>query len=271
MMARLVAMMLALATTAVHGLRKAPSRARAAALSEESENMTLSMNASQYWSGIDLGSRSSIQARLKSTQRRISYRGLWDAFGTVFRNLPGGGCNGGLVWDVYSDKCWNFRTDQCGQYRKEGDCYNREHSWPKSWWGGQVNDAYSDLFHVIPSDGFVNGRRAAYWFGNVGVKTYTSSEGHKLGACSYGSGLGGVCFEPTPRVKGLLARAMFYFNLRYDGEIDADVRNAKVMRQWHEENPVTPLEREINNRIQSVQGNRNPFIDHPNSVATFFS
>eukprot|EP01031_Cornospumella_fuschlensis_P044148 gene44148-53971_t len=42
--------------------------------------------------------------------------------------------------DVYSTYCWS--TDkvtpggECGNYKKEGDCFNREHLWPKAWFGG---------------------------------------------------------------------------------------------------------------------------------------
>jgi endonuclease I len=271
-MSRLVAMTLAFAVTAVPGLRK--SRGAAA----ESQNVTVADRGSAYWGDINLGSRGEIQAKMKSNYTRLRYSpGIWDAYEYVFRNLPGDGCDDDLVWDLYSGKCWSFRINQCGQNnvqpRNEGDCYNREHSWPKSCWGGRVNDAYSDLFHVFPSDGFVNARRANYNLGNVRAASYTSSEGGKLGWCatdSINSILARTCFEPVDRVKGLLARAMFYFNLRYDGEIPAQVRNPRVMRDWHEAYPVTALEKEMNNRIQDLQGNRNPFIDNPDLVQWYF-
>ena len=48
----------------------------------------------------------------------------------------------GKIWDMYSDVPgetppyeYTFIEDQCGNYSGEGSCYNREHSWPKSWFG----------------------------------------------------------------------------------------------------------------------------------------
>ena len=59
--------------------------------------------------------------------------------------------------DIYSSKCWVPIEEQCGSYQAEGDCYNREHSWPKSWWGGadKLSTPYTDLHHLFPTDGKV--------------------------------------------------------------------------------------------------------------------
>ena len=71
----------------------------------------------------------------------------------------------------------NFlNSDHCGNYSGEGDCYNREHSWPKSWF----NDAYpmkSDLFQIYPTDGYVNSHRGNYPYGDVSSATWTSTNG----------------------------------------------------------------------------------------------
>jgi hypothetical protein len=65
-----------------------------------------------------------------------------------------------LVIDIYSYNgdntayIYKFFTDQCGHYKKEGDCYNREHSFPKTWWGGSLNvPMATDLYHIYPTDG----------------------------------------------------------------------------------------------------------------------
>ncbi len=51
----------------------------------------------------------------------------------------------------YSTVCWT-PDDRCGNYRQEGDCFNREHSLPKSWWGSDSKSkAYSDLY--VPPTG----------------------------------------------------------------------------------------------------------------------
>jgi len=88
----------------------------------------------------------------------------------------------GMVWDMYSDVPsgtpayeFTFGTDQCGNYGGEGDCYNREHSWPKSWFGGEVSPMYSDLFALYPCDAHVNGNRGVYPYGEVGIPDWGTS------------------------------------------------------------------------------------------------
>jgi hypothetical protein len=93
------------------------------------------------------------------------------------------------VFDIYSYKkgklpyVYKFFTDQCGHYKKEGDCYNREHSFPKSWWGGSLGEPMArDLFHIYPVDGFVNNMRANHPYAEVDPKSAKLSEnGSMLG------------------------------------------------------------------------------------------
>ena len=87
-----------------------------------------------------------------------SYDYLWTAFKTTDVDADG------RIWDMYSTKRWRAGGEQCGNYSSIGDCYNREHSFPKSWF----NDAkpmYTDLFHLYPTDGKVNGQRGNNPFG----------------------------------------------------------------------------------------------------------
>jgi len=209
--------------------------------------------------------------------KKLSYGGLWSAYKSVWVSLPGQ-CQG-KVFDVYSQKCWTPGSGQCGAYKREGDCYNREHSWPKSWWGGGKNSAYSDMFHVMPSDGYVNGKRSSHAFGEVNSPSYTSSEGNKVGRCS-SSGISGTCFEPTDRVKGLMARNYFYMTLRYDGELggsSAAVSGASLksgtlnlLLKWNAAHPPQEWEQVFNDRTQQWQKNRNPFIDYPSLAQDLF-
>ncbi|MGM0497079.1 MAG: endonuclease, partial [Bacteroidota bacterium] len=74
----------------------------------------------------------------------------------------------GTVWDMYSDVpdgdlpyVYNFGTHQCGNYSGEGSCYNREHSFPKSWFNDNA-PMDTDLFHIYPTDGYVNGKRSSH-------------------------------------------------------------------------------------------------------------
>ena len=56
----------------------------------------------------------------------LSYKGLWTAYKTTDTNTQG------YILDMYSGCKFKVGTDQCGTYKNECDCYNREHSIPKS-------------------------------------------------------------------------------------------------------------------------------------------
>ncbi|MFH2143530.1 MAG: endonuclease [Bacteroidota bacterium] len=188
----------------------------------------------------------------------------------------------GKVWDIYSDNPggtppyeYNFiAADQCGNYSGEGDCYNKEHTWPKSWFGGEISPMYSDLFIVYPTDGYVNGIRSNNPYGEVNSPSWTSMNGSKSGNCSF-SGYSQGAFEPIDEYKGDLARTFFYISVRYYGEDgswpgSAQTNGAELsawalnmMYQWHSNDPVSPKETDRNNAVYQIQNNRNPFIDHP--------
>jgi endonuclease I len=212
----------------------------------------------------------------------ISYSGLWDAFYYTDRK------SNNKVWDMYSDVPggtppyeYSFFSDQCGNYSGEGDCYNREHSFPKSWWGGSTSaDQHQDLFHLYPTDGSVNGRRSNYPFGEVSNATWTSLNGSKVGPSGY-SGYSGTVFEPIDEYKGDFARSYFYMAARYNNEIhnwNSDMLDGSsfpvytewaisMLIEWHEVDPVSDKEINRNNKIyDDYQGNRNPFIDNPEFV-----
>ena len=191
----------------------------------------------------------------------------------------------GTVWDMYSDVpdgtppyVYNFVSeDQCGNYSGEGDCYNREHSWPNSWFNGQF-PMRSDLFHVIPSDGYVNGQRGSYPYGEVDSPNWTSLNGSKRGPCVY-PGYSGTVFEPLDAYKGDFARIYFYMSTRYYNEdagwsstpmtngAQMEAWALAMMLDWHNADPVSPKEIDRNNAIYAIQQNRNPFVDHPEYAA----
>jgi endonuclease I len=189
------------------------------------------------------------------------------------------------VWDMYSDVpggtppyVYYYNSGhECGNYSGEGQCYNREHSWPKSWFGGNVPPMYTDLFHLYPTDGYVNNRRSNYPFGEVSNATWTSLNGSKVGPNNT-AGYTGIVFEPIDEYKGDFARSYFYMSVRYYGQDNGwpgspqtDGSQLKpwalaLMRVWHEQDPVSEKEINRNNEVYNIQQNRNPFIDHPEFV-----
>ena len=190
----------------------------------------------------------------------------------------------GTVWDMYSDVpggtppyIYNFTSaDQCGNYGGEGDCFNREHSWPKSWFneGMPMN---TDLFHIYPTDGYVNGMRSNHPYGEVESTTWISQNGSQRGNMnSYNHN--GTVFEPIDEYKGDFARTYFYMSTRYytedSGWDDNDMVNGSnlndwavdMLMDWHLQDSVSQKEIDRNNTVYAIQENRNPFIDHPEWV-----
>lgn len=211
---------------------------------------------------------------IRNGHNPLSYSDLWTAFEkTDVRN-------GNQVWDIYSDipggtppyVFYYGGNDQCGTYHTEGDCYNREHSFPKSWFNDDT-PMYTDLFHIYPTDGYVNNRRGNYPYGEVSNPSWTSENGSKLGPCSY-PGYTGTVFEPIDAYKGDLARSYFYMLTRYYDQIatwsspvldtsDFSPWARKMLLEWALRDPVSQKEINRNDSIYKIQGNRNPFIDHP--------
>lgn len=207
----------------------------------------------------------------------ISYTALWTAFQLTDKKLNGN------VWDIYSDISagippyeYTFVTDQCGNYSTEGDCYNREHSFPKSWFNS-ASPMYTDLFHLYPTDGYVNGKRSNWPYAEVDSATWTSLNGSKVGISST-PGYSSTAFEPIDNYKGDLARTYFYMAVRYYTEdsawpgsdmVDGSQLKPWALNQlylWHIQDTVSQKERDRNDSIYKIQGNRNPFIDRPDWV-----
>lgn len=213
---------------------------------------------------------------IKTNFTSISYNELWDAYPRTDKKPNG------FVWDIYSDipngtppYQFTFITDQCGNYSAEGDCYNREHTVPASWFN-DASPMYTDLFHVLPTDGYVNNRRSNYPYGKVGNVSWTSSNGSKLGS-STTNGYSGTVFEPIDSFKGDVARIYFYMSTRYMDKIanwegesfqnsDLSPWAKNLFLQWHQLDPVSSKERKRNDSVYVIQHNRNPFVDHPEFV-----
>lgn len=203
----------------------------------------------------------------------LSYDDLWDAYGTTDAKP------GNKVWDMYSDVpggtppyVYTLYSDQCGNYNGEGDCYNREHSFPQSWFN-DGNPMRTDLFHVYPTDGWVNNKRGNLPYGEVGSADWTSQNGSKVGLC-ISPGYNGTVFEPIDAYKGDLARTYFYMTTRYHGAMagwsSAMLANGdlapwamQLLMEWNDQDPVSPKETARNNAVFALQHNRNPFIDRP--------
>ncbi|MFZ4929855.1 endonuclease [Chryseobacterium sp. Mn2064] len=212
------------------------------------------------------------------------YNGLWTAYKTtdIDRDYE----NDGSILDIYSEKPigadpykYTPGTNQCGTYSTEGNCYNREHVIPQSFFN-EASPMVADIHFIRATDGKVNGMRSNYPYGKVGSATFTSKNGSKLGS-SASSGYSGTVFEPIDEFKGDVARMIFYFVTRYQSKLSSfssgnmlgsstfpglQTWELNVLLAWHNQDPVSPAEIKRNNASYTYQGNRNPFIDNPNYV-----
>ena len=216
-----------------------------------------------------------------------TYSSLWQHFEQTDATFAG------KVWDMYSDSpcqeppyIFTFVEDQDtgSGGNTEGDVFNREHSMPRSWFGGQLDPMNTDLFHIWPVDKWVNARRADFSYGEVNNPSWTSLNGGKLGANAT-AGYTGTAFEPIDAYKGDIARGFFYMITRYEDQIESWTNNVNgmamldnqkypgykpwaisMLMQWHNNDPVSQKEILRNQAIYQIQGNRNPFIDHPELV-----
>ena len=204
--------------------------------------------------------------------------------------------NDNTVLDIYSENPsgndsynYNHNDRTCGNYNSENDCYNREHIFPQGFFNGQL-PMKTDIHHVVPSDGYVNNRRANYPFGEVSSATWTSDNGSKVGQNTFDT-YSGVVFEPIDEFKGDIARMLLYFAVRYEDEATSDswdnhttLNNPlngtneqfyetwylQLLYKWHIDDPVSNREILRNNEAFNFRGNRNPFIDYPEYVESIW-
>ena len=266
------------------------------ALALAAKTVTPATSLPTYYKDIDGKSGKSlfdaVQKVTKLGYSSLGYDGLWGAYKkTDIRD-------NGKIWDMYSDCSWTVGSDQCGSYNNECDCYNREHSIPKSWFGGSKSGPGCDIFQVVPTDGYVNNRRSNYAFGEVSSASYTY-DGAKLGSAKSITITGGntiagntgtsvscsgTVFEPRDEYKGDFARGYFGTMIKWAGDYQAFTSDdggkmfssnyntgsfgltkygVALLMKWHRQDPISQKEIDRNNGIQETQGNRNPFIDYP--------
>jgi len=147
---------------------------------------------------------------------------------------------------------------------------NREHTLPASWMPSAGNTGtaeYQDRHHLYPSVSTANGQRSNEPLGEVVTITSSYGEG-KRGTDAFGN----TVYEPKEGQKGDAARAIFYMMAAYNNAqtdnwaFDNLLSNGPNQRQdvlvnWHLNDLPSGYEHARNHYIDSLQGNRNPFVD----------
>lgn len=196
---------------------------------------------------------------------------VWDALKQTDED-PNNPDNLILIYTGRSEK----KSRQDDGQSNDPDSWNREHIWAKSYGlGNPYNDpgAATDIHALRPADRSVNTDRWNKFFDNGGTPNSEAT----------GCYSDGDSWEPRDEVKGDVARMIFYMTVRYEGnngEPDCEMTNdmslfnsgqtvhgrKTTLLEWHKQDPVSEWERNRNEKIYEIQGNRNPFIDHPEYV-----
>ena len=244
---------------------------------------------------------------ISSNYTVITYDQVKTAFASTDMHKSDDGLRN-IIWDMYSDNPtgpepyeYPFTTVYPSSVSSEGDGLNREHVFPQSWfdYASTFIDPIpkSDLFHVFPSDAYVNSQKSNYPLGKVNsTPSFTSLNGSKVGFADASIGftvysaLNNKVFEPRNEYKGDFARAYLYIVTRYEDSLPKwnsypstarDVLDGnkypgldswilKVCVAWSKLDPPSTKEIDRNDSIFAIQGNRNPYIDYPNWVEKVF-
>lgn len=210
--------------------------------------------------------RSSLASLITSTHKsQPTYSGLINVFPDTDANP-----------DNKSQMLW-FYT---GTVAKSGT--NREHVWPKD--GGKAfpekTQTGSDAHHLRPTDQQLNSTRGSLSFGEVAQTAGNIAK--EYGSTTYDN----LCYKtsqyfyPGVGYRGATARILMYVQTRWgdawnlqfvlgDGHCKT-IGDIETLMKWHLEEPVTAAERLRNDEVQKIQGNRNPFIDHPEYAARIY-
>lgn len=148
-----------------------------------------------------------------------------------------------------------------------GNTWNKEHVWPQALLGAKaepntVINIASDLHNLKPSNPAINSSRSNKWYGPV-----TNAESY---------------LPERTAIHGDIARMLFYMDVRYDQlslvnltglqkPSTYQMGDLQTLLLWHIEDPVDDFERNRNNVLFGYQGNRNPFIDHPELVSKIYN
>lgn len=166
--------------------------------------------------------------------------------------------------DVYCLKKYSRGVNRPDQEIPDHNTINTEHTWPQSKFSSQFskNTQKTDLHHLFPTFSRINSQRGNLPFADVSDDSDLFCEESRLGQ-PLTLGVGRY-FEPPSEHKGNVARAMFYFSIRYKSAIDPV--QEYYLREWHLEDSVDEEEKLRNEKIFTHQKNRNPFVDFPHLV-----
>lgn len=169
------------------------------------------------------------------------------------------------VYDVYCHHTFNSQDGVGPNKIPNPSVANCEHTWPQSKFTSEFPKEIqkNDLHHLFPVYSKGNSARSNYPFGTViqNKMEISNCESSQKGITHESNSMG---WEPPNEHKGNVARAMFYFSLRYHMSIPD--KQEDTFRAWNKLDPVDQDEIDANLKIKSIQGNSNIFIEHPEYI-----
>jgi endonuclease I len=240
-----------------------------------------------YYDSVDLSSEAALRQSLHDIidgHVRFPYTSsstdTWD----ILESAEESPFNSSQIIDLYRNRTYTKFGGGTGPY-------NREHSWPNSYGFSSSGDTpYTDCHHLFLCDVSYNGYRGNLPFGDCtsGCTSYVTDLNDGVSGTNY---KGATVWETWDDRKGDVARAMFYMDVRYSGDVsgEPDLRLTddpslivttdgpvaymgllSTLIQWHKDDPVDDTEMQHTDVVYSYQGNRNPFVDHPEWVSALY-
>ncbi|MCA8953612.1 MAG: endonuclease [Planctomycetes bacterium] len=261
---------------------------------------------SNYYNAANTSSASTLRSSLHAIiddHTRVPYTSSATDTWNVLEAADQHPSNSSQILDLY-------RNGAYSKYGGGNSNYDREHSWPKSYGfpnDGTGNYPYTDCHHLFLCNSSYNSSRNNNPF-DAGTSSWTEKTTYVNAGQGGGSGTfpGNSNWRSTDfwqtwnGRKGDVARALLYLDVRYEGGVhgvtgkaEPDLRltddvnliaasntgsnlgvaymgKKSTLLQWHAADPVDSKEMARNNAVYAQQGNRNPFIDHPEWVAIVF-
>jgi endonuclease I len=224
--------------------------------------------------------RSAITKDISAYHKQLTYSEVWTALTSTDEDPA----NTDNIILLYSGRSIAKADNGSGAASSNQNFWNREHTWAKSHGFPDTSQlGYTDIHHLRPTDISMNSDRGNRDFDIGG--TPNAEEPANMSTEN--------TWEPRDEVKGDVARMMFYMDVRYDAGTEStmpdlilvdtvgtptstlsdgkgELGKLCTLFDWHSQDPVDTVETNRNHSIYEYQGNRNPFIDHPEWVDSLY-
>nr|PNR30873.1 hypothetical protein PHYPA_027189 [Physcomitrium patens] len=241
-------------------------------------------NVTQYYSQASGLQGEKLKAKLHEIvagHKRLTYAQVWNALKILDAADTATPETSPDVVDIYSLK----RVSKSLQGSSDG--WNREHLWPRSYGLTENQSEFTDVHNLRPADVNVNSSRGNKYFGDCTTLQTTRCLIPANREAAPDTATDSNSWRPPSEVRGDIARAVFYMAVRYgleqpSGSLNLQlsdspsVANATMgllstLLEWNNLDPPSPSEVLRNSRVCSLyQGNRNPFVDHPEYASSIW-